>query len=193
MESSATEMGDNVKYVIASDIHGSSTWCDRLVKGIEQESPDQVILLGDLLYHGPRNPLPDGYDPPKVAAALNAMAEIITAVRGNCDSEVDQMVLDFPILSDNCLLFLECRTVFATHGDIIDEDRPPKLHRGDVLLAGHTHLQVCRKHEEGWIFMNPGSVSIPKGKSVNGYMTVEDDRFLWKDFSGRVCMAYTGD
>ena len=182
-----------MKLMIASDLHGSGYWTNKLVEAFYSEGAEKLILLGDILYHGPRNDLPERYDTKEVASLLNTIADRILCVRGNCDAEVDQMVLDFPILSDNCLLFLECRTVFATHGDIFDEDRPPKLHRGDVLLAGHTHLQVCRKHEEGWIFMNPGSVSIPKGKSVNGYMTVEDDRFLWKDFSGRVCMAYTGD
>ena len=161
MESSATEMGDNVKYVIASDIHGSSTWCDRLVKAIEQESPDQVILLGDLLYHGPRNPLPDGYDPPKVASALNAMAEVITAVRGNCDSEVDQMVLDFPCLADYALVVDGSRKLFCTHGHVITPDDPPHLPQGSFFLSGHTHVKVNEKRD-GIQEVNPGSVSLPK-------------------------------
>ena len=182
-----------MKLMIASDLHGSGYWTEKLTEAFRAEGAEKLLLLGDILYHGPRNDLPERYDPKEVAALLNPMADRILCVRGNCDADVDQMVLDFPILSDSCVLFLDGRTVFATHGHLYDEEKPPKLSRGDVLLAGHTHLQVLRKHEEGWIYMNPGSVSIPKGGSAHGYMTVEDDRFLWKDLTGRVCMAYTGD
>ena len=182
-----------MKYLIVSDIHGAYDSVEFILNKFNKEKCDYILLLGDVLYHGPRNDLPERYDPKEVAGLLNPLGNRIICVRGNCDADVDQMILDFPIFSDSCVLFLDGRTIFATHGHLYDEKNPPKLSRGDVLLSGHTHLQVLRKHEEGWIYMNPGSVSIPKGGSAHGYMTVEDDRFLWKDFSGRVCMAYTGD
>ena len=177
-----------MKLMIASDLHGSGYWTEKLVGAFHREGAEKLLLLGDLLYHGPRNDLPERYDPRETAALLNGIADRILCVRGNCDAEVDQMMLDFPILSESCVLFSDGRTIFATHGHMYSETEPPKLHRGDVLLAGHTHLQVCREHPEGWIFMNPGSVSIPKEDSTNGYMTLEDGVFSWKDLDGNIIM-----
>lgn len=154
----------NMKYVIASDIHGSETWCERLVAAIEAEQPDQVILLGDLLYHGPRNPLPDGYAPAEVAAMLNALADRITSVRGNCDAEVDQMMLDFPCMADYALVTDGPRKLFCTHGHVFAPDDPPRMQAGSFFLSGHTHVKV--NEERGGIrFVNPGSVALPKDGS----------------------------
>ena len=147
--------------VIASDIHGSAAWCRRLVAAIEAESPDQVILLGDLLYHGPRNPLPDGYAPAEVAGMLNGLAERITAVRGNCDAEVDQMMLDFPCMADYALVADGDRKLFCTHGHVFSPEEPPRLAEGTLFLSGHTHVKVDEVRD-GIRFVNPGSVSLPK-------------------------------
>ena len=153
-----------MKYVIASDIHGSATWCEKLVRQIEAEKPDQVILLGDVLYHGPRNRLSDGYAPAEVAALLNPLANIITAVRGNCDSEVDQMMLDFPCIADYALVMDGARKLFCTHGHVYTPENPPRLPAGSLFLSGHTHVKV-NEVRDGVRFVNPGSVTLPKDGS----------------------------
>ncbi len=178
-----------MKILIASDLHGSAYWCRELITAFEREQADKLLLLGDVLYHGPRNDLPRDYAPKEVFAMLNPLADKILGVRGNCDSEVDQMVLDWPMMSDSCVLYLNGQTIFATHGHLFDAQNPPKLHKGDILLHGHTHLQVCEQVGDFW-YMNPGSTSIPKGDSVNAYMTWEDGEFLWKAMEGRVCMRW---
>ena len=150
-----------MKIIIASDIHGSATWCKKLVEAIEAEQPDRIILLGDLLYHGPRNPLPDGYAPAEVAGMLNALAERITAVRGNCDAEVDQMMLDFPCMADYALVVDEAGTLFCTHGHVHTPEEPPQLAPGTTFLSGHTHVKTDEQRD-GIRFVNPGSVSLPK-------------------------------
>ena len=153
-----------MKCVIASDIHGSATWCESLMRVIEREQPDTVVLLGDLLYHGPRNPLPDGYDPARVADMLNSIAPRIVAVRGNCDSEVDQMVLDFPCMADSALVVDGDTRLFCTHGHVFAPDAPPKLVEGSVFLSGHTHVKTDEVRD-GIRFVNPGSVALPKDGS----------------------------
>ena len=178
-----------MKWMIASDIHGSAHWCGRMLERFDREGAERLVLLGDLLYHGPRNPLPEGYAPMEVAALLNARRDRILAVRGNCDAEIDQMVLEWPMMQDSLLLVVEGQTVFATHGHVFDETKPPKLHKGDILLNGHTHLQVCEQCGD-FIHMNPGSVSIPKGDSTNGYMTWENGEFLWKDMDGNILKTW---
>ena len=150
-----------MKIVIASDIHGSAAWCRRLLEAIEQEAPDQVILLGDLLYHGPRNPLPDEYAPAEVAAMLNGLASRVTAVRGNCDAEVDQMLLDFPCMADSALVVDGATRLFCTHGHVFSPEQPPALPEGSLFLSGHTHVKV-NEVRDGIRFVNPGSVSLPK-------------------------------
>lgn len=172
-----------MKYLIASDIHGSARYCRLLMEAYEKEKADRMILLGDLLYHGARNDLTMEYSPKKVVEMLNGHKDEILCVRGNCDSEVDQMVLDFDIMSDHLILVDGKTTVFVTHGHIYNEDRLPKLHRGDVLLHGHTHVQQWEDHGDYYIF-NPGSVSLPKNDSFFGYMTLENNVFTWKTLDG---------
>ena len=167
------------KLMIASDIHGSARWCGTLLDRFEKEKADRLLLLGDILYHGPRNHLPDEYAPQKVMAMLNAVREKLLCVRGNCDGEVDQMVLEFPIMAEYAVLLLEERTVYATHGHHYNEQKPLPSASGSVLLYGHTHVPVCVPHE-GFVAMNPGSVSLPKQDSSHGYMTWEDGVFQWK-------------
>lgn len=151
----------------------------------EREEADRMLLLGDVLYHGPRNDLPKDYNPKKVIELLNAMKDDILCVRGNCDTEVDQMVLQFPILADYAFLSIGKNTIYATHGHIFNEGNLPPLHQGDILLHGHTHVPKCVEHET-YTYMNPGSVSIPKEESHHGYMVIEEDEFLWKDFEGNI-------
>lgn len=168
------------KVLIASDIHGSSYYCGWLLDRIEEEQPDRVVLLGDLLYHGPRNDLPKGYEPKDVISMLNGIREKLLCVRGNCDTEVDQMVLEFPILADYAVLMLGEQTVYVTHGHHYNEQNPPALSDGDVLLCGHTHVP-CRHEHETFTYLNPGSVSIPKNGSRPSYMLWENGAFTWHD------------
>ena len=178
-----------MKFLIASDIHGSGYWCEKLVEAFAREGADRLILLGDTLYHGPRNPLPLGYEPPKVAALLNERAESILCVRGNCDSDVDQMVLDFPIMADYALIACGERLVYITHGHIFSSDAPPRLHRGDILIHGHTHVPSCRDMGS-FTYINPGSAALPKEDFPNSYLILEDGLFTWKDMEGREFMNY---
>ena len=169
-----------MKLLIASDIHGAARWCARLMDAIDAEQPDRVVLLGDLLYHGPRNDLPADYAPKEVIAMLNGIADRVICVRGNCEAEVDQMVLDFPCMADYDVLWDPQapnpqaagagRELFLTHGHVYGAgfhnsvDRLPELPQGSVLLYGHTHKKVSEPapgHDGVWAF-NPGSVSIPK-------------------------------
>lgn len=172
-----------MKLMIASDIHGSAYYCRQMFDAMKKEQPEKLLLLGDLLYHGPRNDLPEKYDPKTVISMLNQYRDMILCVRGNCDAEVDQMVLDFPIQSDSCILFLNGRTFFASHGHIDSENQPPKLHKGDILLNGHTHIPAWREHED-FLYLNPGSVSIPKEGSPHSYMILDDQTLYWKELNG---------
>lgn len=150
-----------MKLVIASDIHGSATWCRKVVDVIEAEAPDNVVLLGDLLYHGPRNPLPDGYAPAEVADMLNGFADRIVAVRGNCDAEVDQMMLSFPCMADYAIVLDGARQLYCTHGHLHSPDALPPLPAGSAFLYGHFHEK--RNETVGGICLfNPGSASLPK-------------------------------
>lgn len=169
-----------MKWLIASDIHGSAYYCKKLIEAYKHEKADRILLLGDVLYHGPRNDLPKEYAPKKVIEMLNALKNDIYCVRGNCDTEVDQMVLDFPILADYAAITTGDKFIYATHGHIYNTGNLPPLHDGDILLHGHTHVPVCEKHEN-YIYCNPGSVSIPKENSCHSYMTAEDGKLLWKD------------
>ena len=172
-----------MKLMFASDIHGSAACLEKLLERYEAEKPEKLILLGDLLYHGPRNDLPEGYAPKQVIAMLNPMKKELLCVRGNCEAEVDQMVLDFPIMADYAVLTEGKRLIYATHGHLHGEDNPPPLKQGDVLLCGHTHIPACSRHE-GFTYLNPGSVSIPKAGSAHGYMLYEDGEWVWKDLEG---------
>lgn len=178
--------------MIASDIHGSAYYCRKLLEAYMEEGADRLLLLGDILYHGPRNDLPRDYAPKEVIALLNERKNDIYCVRGNCDTEVDQMVLEFPVLSDYCVLAEGTQAIYATHGHIYNEQKLPPLHSGDILLHGHTHVPKCVVHEtEQYICMNPGSVSIPKEESWHGYMIWKGKNFVWKDFDGQEHLRYS--
>ena len=175
-----------MKWMIASDLHGSAQCCRRLLEALQREDADRLILLGDLLYHGPRNDFPEEYDTRAVTALLNSVKHRLLCVRGNCDSEVDQMVLEFPMLAEYAFLSVDGRSIFATHGHNYGPDNPPPLREGDFLLCGHTHLPVCRNCG-GYAYLNPGSLSLPKNGTLHSYMTLENGVFTWHDlFTGDV-------
>ena len=163
-----------MKTLIASDIHGSATHAEKLVRRIEEEAPDRIALLGDILYHGPRNPLPDGYDPQAVVALLAPLSTRIVAVRGNCDAEVDQMVLPFPCMETYAQVIDSTAdvTLFLTHGHAISPENPPALPPRTVFCSGHTHVKALEARE-GALFCNPGSTSLPKDGS-HSYAVYED-------------------
>ena len=170
-----------MKIMIASDIHGSAYWCRKMIDAFKSEAPDKLILLGDILYHGPRNALPQEYDPKQAAAMLNEIKNYILCVRGNCDSEVDQMMLNFPIMADYCLLYLNNKTIFAAHGHIFNLKNLPPISAGDILLHGHTHVPACESFGNQNIYLNPGSVSIPKQGSANSYIIFSDTGHEFKN------------
>lgn len=169
-----------MKLLIASDIHGSAYYCKLLLQRINAENPDKILLLGDILYHGPRNDLPKDYAPKEVIAMLNPLKDMLLCVRGNCDTEVDQMVLDFPVLSDSCLLYIDGATLFATHGHIFNPNNLPPISKSAYLLNGHTHVPKLEKYEN-FTYINCGSVSIPKENSPHSYMIFEKGKFIWKN------------
>ena len=181
-----------MKLMIASDIHGSARWCARMLEAWRTEAPERLILLGDLLYHGPRNDLPEDYAPKRVIAMLNEVAPQLLCVRGNCEAEVDQMVLSFPVMADYCALAVDGHVIYATHGHVHGEDNPPPLMPGDFLLCGHTHVPGCRRHET-FTYLNPGSVSIPKEGSPRSYMTLEDGVFRWNTLEGETYREYRAE
>lgn len=165
-----------MKLFIASDIHGSAVWCAKMLEAFKKEGADKLVLLGDILYHGPRNPLPDGYAPKEVFEMLNPLADKIIAVRGNCDSEVDQMVLDFNVSSDYAEIFDGETKITLSHGH-----RPvPPLGKGDAYITGHTHVPLNVVEKEGYLHLNPGSVSLPKENSAHGYILYDKGEFEFK-------------
>ncbi len=170
-----------MKYLIASDIHGSAYWCERLLEAFEAENADKLVLLGDLLYHGPRNDFPDEYSPKRVFALLNEIKEKILCVRGNCDSEVDQMVLEFPILADYAVADCNGHTLFFTHGHLFNAETPPLLKGKDVLFNGHFHTPTSVEMASGAIYANCGSVALPKEDTPHSYILVEDGTLYFKD------------
>ncbi|MGN7764042.1 phosphodiesterase [Paenibacillus sp. 22594] len=174
-----------MKLMFISDIHGSLHWLEQALLKAEEEQPHTLVVLGDFLYHGPRNPLPDGYDPQGVAARLNAYGKSLVAVRGNCDAEVDQMLLQFPMMGDYVLILHEGRKIYATHGHGFSIDNLPQLTPGDVFIQGHTHLPVADV-KEGITVLNPGSISLPKENHPNSYAILENGDFIIKDFAGNV-------
>ena len=150
-----------MKFMIVSDIHGSLEDLKRVLSIYDEMKMDKLVLLGDILYHGPRNPLPEGYNPKEVAVLLNQYKNQIIAVRGNCDSEVDQMVLDFPIRADYTQLYIDGHRFFMTHGHLYDEENLPALNDGDIFMYGHFHKPVAIK-KDGVVIFNPSSISLPK-------------------------------
>ena len=170
-----------MKWMIASDLHGSAYYCRKMLEAFEREGADRLFLLGDLLYHGPRNDLPREYAPKEVIPLLNGKKEKLLCVRGNCDAEVDQMVLEFPVLADYAVLPVGQRLIYATHGHIYRVKNLPPLAPGDVLLHGHTHVPAWTEFGQGNLYLNPGSVSIPKENSPHSYMTLEGNTMQWKE------------
>ncbi|MGN0373232.1 MAG: phosphodiesterase [Enterocloster sp.] len=182
-----------MKIMFASDIHGSAFYCRKMLDIYEKSGASRLVILGDILYHGPRNDLPKEYAPKEVIAMLNPLKDQIYAVRGNCDTEVDQMVLEFPILADYALLVIDGKTFYATHGHVFNQEKLPPMQPGDILIHGHTHLLKAEKAETaacGQItVLNPGSVSIPKGGNPNTYAMLEDGVFTVYDLDGNAVKA----
>lgn len=178
-----------MKLMIASDIHGSAMWCEKLISSFRKEKADKLLLLGDLLYHGPRNNLPDNYSCKSVIEMLNEIKNELLCVKGNCDSDVDQMVLDFPIMAEYSYISVGKANIFATHGHKFNPKNLPPLKKGDILLTGHTHIPAL-EYVEDIVYMNPGSVSLPKENSHHGYMVFEKDSFFWRDFDGNTVNSY---
>lgn len=172
-----------MKLMIASDLHGSAYYCRKMLEAYEREKADKLLILGDILYHGPRNDLPKEYDPKAVIRMLNEKKEELLCVRGNCDCDVDQMVLEFPILAEYAIFYIGNRMIFATHGHKINKENLPMLKAGDILLNGHFHVPAFERIGD-FIYMNPGSVSIPKEESEHSYMIVEEDVYTWKNLEG---------
>lgn len=175
-----------MKFMIASDLHGSAYWTKKVIEQFHLEKADYLVLLGDLLYHGPRNPLPKEYCPQEVIQLLNGIKDKVIAVRGNCDSEVDQMVLEFPMMADYNIIPLENKKIFISHGHLYHpEALPASLVAGDIFLFGHIHIPVV-KEQDGVYLFNPGSVSLPKEGHPSTYAILESTHFMIKTFSGEI-------
>ncbi len=174
------------KILIASDLHGDAEACRALLDTYRKSGAEELLLLGDLLYHGPRNDLPAGYAPKEVIALLSALPRAPLCVRGNCDAEVDQMVLPFPIMADCLRLSLDGVRMYATHGHHANPNALPALSAGEAFLYGHTHILQAERNGDGVLLLNPGSVSLPKGGNPKSYMLYENRRFTVYDFDGHV-------
>lgn len=177
-----------MKLFVASDIHGSAYYCKKMLEACDREKAERILLLGDILYHGPRNDLPREYGPKEVIRMLNERKNQIYSVRGNCEAEVDQMVLEFPVLADYCLIPVGKRWVYATHGHIYNENHLPPMNPGDILLHGHTHVLKAERRE-GYLLLNPGSVSIPKENHAPSYGILEENCFTVKDLEGNKILS----
>ncbi|MGL5978453.1 MAG: phosphodiesterase [Erysipelotrichaceae bacterium] len=178
-----------MKLLVASDLHGSLPYTNLILEAFEQEGCSHLLLLGDLMYHGPRNPLPTGYAPAEVASALNTYKSRIIAVRGNCDSEVDQMLLDFPMMADYTTISLGTRRVFATHGHLFSPEALPPLVAGDIFISGHIHLLVHEVQNHIHI-LNPGSIALPKNDLPHTYAVLSEDAFIIKDEHHNIVTQY---
>lgn len=181
-----------MKLLIASDIHGDAVCCQAMLDAFAREQAEKLLILGDILYHGPRNDLPEGYAPKKVIDLLNAVADKLLCVRGNCDTEVDQMVLSFPVLSDTAFVHDGAvgLTLFMSHGHKYSPDNMPPLSGKNVFLYGHTHL-LGKAERNGIPCINPGSVSLPKGGNPKTYAIYEDGRITVKTLDGTPVEVYT--
>lgn len=183
-----------MKYLVASDIHGSAYWCEKFLEKFESSEAERIILLGDILYHGPRNDLPKEYNPKKVIEMLNRYKDSIYAVRGNCESEVDQMVLEFPVMSDYAILDAGSYNIFLTHGHKYNEDNLPPIINGDAIMHGHTHIlraEKCAKNGLTFFCLNPGSISIPKGGNPESYAVLDGNMFTVLDFDENILAEIT--
>ncbi|MBP0968696.1 MAG: phosphodiesterase [Oscillospiraceae bacterium] len=179
-----------MKWFIFSDLHGSAYWCGKVMEALEREGADRILYLGDVFNHGPSNGEPERYGPPEVIDMLNAHADRIIAVRGNCDIETDQSVLKYSMLEDYKAVGFGDRMIYATHGHIYNENNLPPLAKGDILLHGHSHIPACEDHGD-FLYLNPGSVALPKGGSTNSYMVMTESGIEWKDMDGNVTMTYS--
>jgi putative phosphoesterase len=177
-----------MRILICSDIHGDLDSMERVLSAYEKEKAERILILGDLLYHGPRNDLPATYSPKAVIELLNANRDVIMAVRGNCDTEVDQMVLNFPILADYMYLSIDGLSIFATHGHHHNTATPPPLRKGEILLHGHTHVLKAEEFGNENLYINPGSAALPKENNPRTYMIYENRCFVIKDFDGNVIL-----
>lgn len=177
-----------MRFLICSDIHGDLDSMERVLSAYEKEKAERILILGDLLYHGPRNNLPKTYSPKAVIELLNANRDVIMAVRGNCDTEVDQMVLNFPILADYMYLSIDGLSIFATHGHHHNTSTPPPLRKGEILLHGHTHVLKQEEFGNENLYINPGSAALPKENNPRTYMIYENRCFTIKDFDGNVIL-----
>lgn len=173
-----------MKYFIASDIHGSALYLEKMAERFQAEKADCLVLLGDLLYHGPRNDLPDGYDPKRCIEILNNWKNVL-CVRGNCDTEVDQMVLNFPIMAEYAVICAEDKQIYLTHG----HRGLPQFKDKPVVLAGHTHVTALEDRGE-YVYINPGSVSIPKDGSKRGYAVLEGRKITAMTLDGEAVFTY---
>lgn len=176
-----------MKLFIISDIHGSLFYLKKVMEIFNKGNYDKLIILGDELYHGPRNPLPKDYSPKEVIEILNQYREKIIAVRGNCDSEVDQMVLNYPIMSDYSLIYLGDKRVYLTHGHIYNKENPLPMCKGDIMIYGHFHIPMAEEIE-GKYFFNPGSISLPKNSSSNSFAILDEKGFTIKDLDENVIL-----
>ena len=174
-----------MKLFFISDIHGSSYYLKKALEAYKREEGKEIVILGDILYHGPRNIIPEGYNSKEVIDILNTFKEHIIAVKGNCDSEVDEMVLNFPILSEYSLIFYSGKRIFITHGHKYNENNPITSTRGDIVISGHTHVPRGEK-VNGVYYINPGSITLPKEKSENSYGVLQGEKFFIKDLEGNV-------
>lgn len=180
-----------MKLFFASDLHGCVPATEKALAEFEQSGAETLVLLGDVLYHGPRNPIPEGYDPANVAELLNHYADKIVAVRGNCDSEVDQMLLSFPIMTDYAWVILESgQRLFLTHGHIYNAQKRPALKQGDVIVHGHTHIPVAELDGEQYVF-NPGSVTFPRNGFAPSYGLLENKQLKVMTFEGETIVSTT--
>ena len=171
--------------MVISDIHGSLFYLKKVIEIFEKNNYDKILILGDELYHGPRNPLPKEYNPKEAAELLNRYKNKIIAVRGNCDSEVDQMVLNFPITADYNMIFWENKKIFMTHGHIYDIDSPLPMEDGDIMIYGHFHIPIIQRKNEK-MFLNPGSISLPKENNPNSFGVFENGSFYIKDMEENI-------
>ena len=181
--------GDTMKLLIASDIHGDIESAKTIIEAFRSNACDKILLLGDILYHGPRNDLPGRYAPKEVITLLNEYKDKILSVRGNCDTEVDQMVLEFPVLADYAVLSLDGLTVYATHGHNYNTKTPPPLAEGDILLHGHTHVIRNEKFGNANTYINPGSITLPKENCPRSYVIYENRTFTFFDVDGSIVMT----
>lgn len=180
------QTGDKMKLLIASDIHGDIESARVIIEAFEKNECDKILLLGDVLYHGPRNDLPGRYAPKEVIALLNSYSNKILAVRGNCDTEVDQMVLSFPMLADYAVLSLDGLNIYATHGHVYNTKTPPPLAEGDVLLHGHTHVIRAEKFGKENTYINPGSITLPKEDCPRSFVIYENRKFTFLNITGNI-------